>query len=59
MGVGDHGDVDVGVPAALLLGDDDLGGEGVLGVGDGVVHQADTPHHLARLLHLVAAEGKS
>ena len=58
MGVGDHGDVDVRVPAALLLGDDDLGGEGVLGVGDGVVHQADAPHHLTRLLHLVAAEGK-
>ena len=88
-GVGDHGHVDVRVPAHLLLRDDDLqeqifytnqipglkeipddedeggededdlGGEGVLGVGDGVVHQADTPHHLPRLLHLVAGKQES
>ena len=38
----------------LFLGEDELGGEGVLGVGDGVVHQANAPHHLPRLLHLVA-----
>ena len=57
MGVRHHGDVDIRVPPALFLWDDDLGGEGVLGVGDGVVHQADTPHHLARLLHLVAEKG--
>ena len=39
----------------LLLGYDDLGGEPVLGVGDGMVQQADAAHHLPRLLHLVAA----
>ena len=39
----------------LLLWDDDLGGEPVLGVGDGMVQQADAPHHLPGLLHLVPA----
>ena len=39
------------VSADLLLRDDDLGGEGVLGVWDRVVQQADTAHHLARLQH--------
>jgi hypothetical protein len=39
----------------LLLWNDDLGGEPVLGVGDGVVQQTDAAHYLSRLLHLVAA----
>ena len=30
VGVGHHGDVDVALPANLLLGNDDLGGERVL-----------------------------
>ena len=30
MGVGHHGDVDVTLPANLLLGNDDLGGQRVL-----------------------------
>ena len=40
----------------LLLWNDDLGGEGVLGVGDGVVHQADAADHLADLAHLLHTE---
>jgi hypothetical protein len=39
----------------LLLWNDDLGGEPVLGVGDGMVQQTDAAHHLSSLLHLVAA----
>ena len=34
----------------LFLGEDELGGEGVLGVGDGVVQEADAAHHTASLL---------
>jgi len=40
----------------LLLGNDDLGGEPILGVGYGVVQQTDAPHHLPGLLHLSAAD---
>ena len=36
----------------LLLRQDDLGGEGVLGVGDGMVQQADTADNLPSLLHI-------
>merc|ERR1719234_258307 len=32
--------------------------KGILGVWDGVVHKTDTPHHLPRLLHLVANIGR-
>ena len=36
----------------LLLRQDDLGGEGVLGVGDGMVQQTDTADNLPSLLHI-------
>ena len=39
------------VPVDLLLGDDNLGAEGVFGVGHGVVQQTDGPDHLAHLLN--------
>ena len=35
-----------GAPSQLVLGEDQLAGSRVLGVGDGVVHDADTAHHL-------------
>ena len=53
---GHHGHVDVGAAVDLLLGNDDLRGEGVLGVGDGVIHQADAADHLADLAHLLHTE---
>lgn len=56
-GGGHHGHINVGLPAHLLLRDDDLGGQGVLGVGHWVVHQTDAANHLANLLHLVTDIG--
>merc|ERR1719234_491463 len=38
--VGDHGDVNVRISSNLLLWDDDLCRKGILGVGDGMVHEA-------------------
>ena len=43
MSVADHGHVDVTLAVDLLLWNDDLGGQRVFGVRDGVVQQADTP----------------
>ena len=51
MGVTHHSDVDVAVSAHLFLRKDDLGGQGVLRVGDRVIHQADATDHLSGLLH--------
>ncbi len=49
VGVADHGDVDVGVPAYLLLRDDNLGRESVLRVWHGVIKEANASNNLAYL----------
>jgi hypothetical protein len=49
VGVADHGDVDVGVPAYLLLWDDNLGRESVLRVWHGVIKEANASNNLAYL----------
>ena len=43
------------MPADLFLRNDDLAGLGVVGVGNGVVEQADRADHLADLLRFVCS----
>jgi len=38
VSVANHGDVDVRLASDLLLGDDNLGGQGILGIGHWVIH---------------------
>ena len=50
---GDNRNVNVRLPSNLLLGENDLAGVDVFGVGDGVLHDTDTTDDLASLLDLV------
>ena len=49
MRVADHGNVDVRVSSNLLLRDDDLGGQGVLRVGNWMVEKTNATDNLSDL----------
>ncbi len=53
-----HGDVNIRVSPDLLLRDDDLGREGVLGVGHGVVKQANASDNLTNFADFVRSIGR-
>ena len=58
VGVADHGDIDVRVPAHLLLRDDDLGRESVLRVWHGVIEEANASYHLSDLADSIGSVGR-
>ena len=51
-----HADEDVVLPAYVDARDDDLGGLGVIRVGDGVIQEADRPNNLACARNLLTWE---
>ncbi len=58
MSVADHGDIDVRVPAHLLLWDDDLGRESVLRVWHWMIEEANASHNLADLADSIGSIGR-
>ena len=58
VGVADHGHVDVRVSTDLLLRDDDLGGQGVLRVGDWMVEKTNATDNLSDLAGTVWCIGR-
>ena len=56
--VADHGDVDVRVSSHLLLRDDDLGGQGVLRVGNWMIEETNATDNLSDLARTVRCVGR-